>query len=171
MEYEMISTNSRKTEKRSMEKVRERKFRFRYGIFAGLIMGAFIALLQISGADVSIGAKFFKYLILTGFLGYGLRVLKKVSEPVKFFIDAITFGFQNTLAAGLAFISVNFVLFAINPEIAFRKFTMASKNFNQLLIVSGTLFFEVLVYGMIITLVCLQFLKFDNAQKQHQEQV
>lgn len=170
MEYEMISAKGRETKKSSIKKVRERKFRFRYGIFAGLTMGFFIALFQIFDAEITIAARFFKWLILVGFLGFGLKALKDVSEPVKFFIDSITFGFQNTIAAALAFIGVNFILFAINPEFAFQKFTMASETFRELLIVSGSLFFEVLVYGMIITFIWLQILKFDKPQEQHQQE-
>ena len=132
-----------------------------YGAFSGLLMGLFIVSLYFFGASENIGLKIAKYLILFGAIGFGLNDFVRFSEPNTFFKKGITFGAITTLIAGLTFIAMNIMIFLVNENYAFGRFFQDSDSVFNLAVSSSSAFFEILVFGMISTLVSLQYLKFD----------
>lgn len=133
-----------------------------YGVISGLLMALFILSLHFLGTEKSIGLKMVKYLILLGFTGYALNELKKQSEPITFFKKGIFLGAQISVAAGLTFTALNFLLFFVNKDYAFGRFFEEPDSLLNLAVISGSTLLEILVFGMVATFISLQALKFKR---------
>lgn len=137
------------------------------GLLAGFLMSIYLIFLQVNGYDQSLFLKFGKYLLLAIILFLVLNQAKKILPPISFFKRGIKIGAGVTLLAGIIIALTNFALFFINNAWAFNKFNMQPKGLPELLILDVTMLFEVFVYGMIITFIILQFLKYQSPKGEH----
>jgi len=129
-----------------------------YGIAAGIMMSALLLAFQISGSDFSPFMKLSKYIILALLLTVALKVYKnKISGDI--FIKGISFGAKLSFVAGLVLVITNFVLYFINPAIAFSKYGLEPSAVSGVAVISAILFFETFVFGNIISFSVLQYLK------------
>lgn len=164
---EEIILRDRRAEEIKKDKLRERLFvpfpfyseGSKLAIIAGGLMGLFLYAIAFFGAEESIGLKFLKYLILGGFLAYGLYSQKKFLGKNYRFKKGILLGLFITAVSAITLIAMNFLAFTFFENIAFEKFQLSSDGIGSFLVVSGIVFFECLVYGMILTLIILQYLK------------
>ena len=129
------------------------------GVSAGVGMALFLFALNFFGAEESIGLKFIKYLILAGFLAFGLSGYKNQLGEYFKFKKGITYGLFIAFISALSLVFLNLLAFGFSDQIAFEKFQLEPNTFGQTALISGAIFFEVLVYGMIITFIILQYLK------------
>lgn len=130
----------------------------RYGLAAGIGISIVLLLFQLSGNDFSPFAKLVKYLVLASVVGVSLNNYKKL-VPERIFIKGLSFGLKLSIVAAITVVLVNIVLFLINPEIAFSKYSLVPDTFSKMGMISGVLFFETLVFGSLITFIVLQYLK------------
>lgn len=130
-----------------------------WGVQAGALMGLFIIGLQLFGGENIIALKFFKYAFLIIFLGIGLNTYKSYLHKDTIFKNGALLGGYITFISGIVLIIVNTIAFTSGSSITFEKFGVEANNFGQFLTISGTMFFEVIVFGMIITFIILQYLK------------
>ena len=131
----------------------------KWGVQAGLLMGAYLLLLHVFGGGDSVALKFLKYLFLFGVLGRGLTLYRKQNSKPAFFQNGIRIGALTTFFGALTLLFVNLVVSIIAPEYSFNRFNLEVNSPMDFLITSGTLFFEVLVFGMVGTFIWLQYLK------------
>ena len=129
-----------------------------WGLAAGLFMAVFLLFLQMAGQD-SIALKFFKYVFLIGFLGWGLWKYRTIDQSSSFFQQGIKLGAMTTFYAALSLVVVGFVVALAAPDLAFQKFNLAVDSPGDLIVTNVVIFFEVLVFGMVATFIWLQYLK------------
>lgn len=134
-----------------------------WGLTAGLLMGVYLLFLQLAGAGDAVALKFLKYLILAGCLGWGLWRYRSVDRSGKFFSRGIVLGALTTFYAAVSLIAVGFLAGAVAPELAFEKFSLRVNSPGDLLVTNIAIFFEVLVFGLVITFIGLQYLKNRSA--------
>ena len=130
-----------------------------WGLMAGLFMGVYLLFLQMSMADGSVGWTFAKHLFLAGFLGWGLWKYHEIDDSTKFFQRGILLGAMTTFYAALTLVAVAFAVAGIAPDLAFDKFGQAIDSPSDLIVTNTALFLEVLVFGMVLTFIWLQYLK------------
>jgi len=131
----------------------------RYGIIAGILMALFLMSFQVSGNDFSPYLKLFKYGILGSAIVFALISYKSSKKSKGIFIKGMTIGNKLSLVAASILAIINIILFFTTNEWAFSKYGMEPETFFQSFVISGILFFETFVFGMIITLSALQFMK------------
>jgi hypothetical protein len=132
----------------------------RFGMLAGLGMGLYLVLINLLAQGPHPLLSFLKYLILGGFLAVILYQYKKASPAGKTFKNGIRLGLFTSLVAALMLLAFNVLVFASAKELVIiTKFQLAADNLFNAVIINGVLFFETLVFGMILTFICLQFLK------------
>jgi hypothetical protein len=141
-------------------------FRFYYygnllGLISGLLMGVFLVLLEVLGAGSNEGLKMVKYVFMGGLLFYGLSSYKKSLPDGKIFKNGILLGLYTSFIAAISLLLFSVIITGFSGgEIAFSKFTMdASSGFSQMITLEIVLLFEVIVFGMILTFISLQYLK------------
>ena len=144
--------------------IRKGTFKFyrdgiRWGIAGGLGMAAFLVLGQLMVPEGSIALKFFKYISLGAVLIFGLSMQRSYMQDDYKFRDGMLLGAFTTLVSAITLIICNIVLFATTDSFAFDKFSKTADSFGNVMLLNGVIFFEVLVFGMIITFICLQSLK------------
>lgn len=132
------------------------------GVLGGVLMGAYLLVLQLSNTDHTIWLKFVKYLFLAAVLGVALVKAKDYFPPVTYFKRGIQVGAGIAVFSGLTLMAINFALYFLNPELAFNKFNLEAKNIGEIIILDVVILFETFVYGMILTFICLQFLKYPR---------
>lgn len=137
------------------------------GLLAGFLMSIYLIFLQVNGYDQSLTLKFGKYLLLAVVLFLVLRQVKKILPPISFFKRGIKIGAGVTIISALIIALTNIALFFINSTWAFNKFNMQPKGLEQLILLDGVMLFEIFVYGMIITFIILQFLKYQSPKGDH----
>ncbi len=129
------------------------------GLQAGIAMAIYLFLIDLLGGGDIIALKFLKYAFLAYFLWIGLSKVSDLMIRGKVFRNGIKEGAVITFFSGIALSVVNLIAFLINPAISFEKFGVVSDSFGSFMVVSGAIFFEVLVFGLIITFIWLQILK------------
>jgi hypothetical protein len=137
------------------------------GLLAGFLMSAYLTFLQVNSYDQSLVLKFGKYILLAIVLFLVLNQAKKILPPISFFKRGIKIGAGVTLLSAIIIALTNIALFFINNTWAFNKFNMEPKGLQELLILDGVMLFEIFVYGMIITFIILQFLKYQSPKGEH----
>ncbi len=162
-----LTTEKIKTPKFSSENQTDDNFQYwskilKNGLWAGLTMMAYLVLLELSNSDHTIWLKFVKYIFLAMILGILLKNAKNYYPPVAFFKQGIKLGAGTSIIAGLVLMGFNFLLFLVMPDLSLNKFSLEASNIGQLIILDVVILFEIFVYGMIITFICLQFLKYQN---------
>ncbi|MBR9921209.1 MAG: hypothetical protein GYB31_10255 [Bacteroidetes bacterium] len=135
-----------------------------YGVIAGAGMGIYLFVFKWLGVELSAALKFSKYIILIAALYLLFRLLKENSEPGEFFSKGIGMGAIASFAAAVILLVVNgFSWLVGGSATAINKFGNEPIDFGQLMLLEGVMFFEVLVFGMVGTFICLQFLKYGRA--------
>lgn len=157
-----IATN--KTEMQKLKNMPNKEYKIwpnamGLGTVAGILMAAYLLILQIAGAESSIGLKFFKYLFLLLVLGLGISAYRRHNPTSTFFKNGIVVGAYTTLISALTVVIINFLISIIAPEFSFNKFNLEINTPGDFLATSGAIFFEILVFGMIGTFIFLQYLK------------
>lgn len=157
-----LTTN--KTEMQKIKNIANKEYKIwpnaiSLGVVAGFLMSAYLLTLQFVGAEDAIGLKFLKYLFLLLILGVGINAYRKYDPTSSFFKNGIVMGSYTTLVSALTVVVINFVISVISPDLSFNKFNLEINSPGDFLTVSGALFFEILVFGMIGTFIFLQYLK------------
>ncbi len=130
----------------------------RLGILGGIGMAMFLVAAQLTAGE-SMVLKFLKHIALFGVLGYGLNAQKTYMQDNYGFKYGIQLGVIITATSAITLALMNVIMFLISPDLAFDKFSMQADSVGHLAVLSGVLFFEVLVFGMIITFIFLQAIK------------
>lgn len=147
------------------EPPREPRFKFwetatRRGLQAGLLMGLYLVLIHFLPIIDGKTLRFLKYLFLAGILAVTLSRAKTFFPRVTFFKKGILLGIVTTFFSAVTLLFVNFGSYALIPGFSLEKFQMTADDLGSFFIINGTLFFEVLVFGVILTFICLQYLKY-----------
>jgi len=166
-EIETLSIKERRT---NSPITNEKTFPFyRYGntqgLVAGSIMAAYLLLLQAFGFDHSPGLKMVKYLFLGLILYRALQSYRDYLPEGQLFKFGIGLGAYITVISSLVVLAGNILAYSIGDRFAFNKFTFESHNMAEVLLIDGILFFEIWVFGMILTFICLQALKSPKPAK------
>lgn len=130
-----------------------------YGLLAAALMAIYLWLLQAVGLGDNTALKFMKYIILFVIFGMVAKTWRDHFQDGLIFNRGILYGGILSVTAGLGLVLLNFLAFVINPELAFSKFGDYPENLGEMLYLSGTLFMEVLIFGMIINFIWLQYYK------------
>ena len=129
------------------------------GLAAGMLMGVYLLALQMIGLDHSIVLKFLKYLFLAGMLGWALYRYRKQNTDRSYLQSAILLGLVATVISALTLIVTGLAVSFVQPEWAFNRFSLPVDTTGNLLVTSGAIFFEVLVFGLLSTFIWLQYFK------------
>ena len=129
------------------------------GIVAGVGMAIFLVLAQLASSGDSIAVKFFKYLFLAGILAYGLYAQREYLQEEYNFKNGIMFGAFTTFVSAVTLSLMNILIFFTTDSLSFDKFLVDGNTFENVMLISGVLLFEVFVFGMIATFCVLQFIK------------
>jgi hypothetical protein len=129
------------------------------GLIAGALMGLYLFIMELSLTDPSSMVKFGKYLFLAAVLGYFLTKARRRNKDRYFFKRGALLGITISFISALTIILINGMAFFSGSEATFDKFTMHASSFGQFLLIDGVILFEIVVYGMILTFIWLQYLK------------
>lgn len=130
------------------------------GLLAGVIMSLLLFPLSIMGDFGGSILKFGKYIALAIILGTFLFRLSQ--EKNRFYKYAIGRGARISLIAAIVISMINIILFIINPSYSVSKYRLSPETFGGLMAVNGSLIFEVMVVGMILTFIFFQLFKNSN---------
>ena len=130
----------------------------RLGILGGIGMAMFLVAAQLMAGN-SMVLKFLKYIALFGVLIYGLNAQKTYMQNNYNFRNGIQLGVIITAVSAITLALMNVFIFLISPDLAFDKFSMQADSAGHLAVLCGVIFFEALVFGMIITFIILQSIK------------
>ena len=122
-------------------------------------MGLLLLAFQLSGNDYSPFWKLSKYGLLAFAIVAALITYKKQKPSKGIFVKGMVIGNKLSIIAAALLAVINLVLYSFYPEYAFSKYGLEPVSFQQTVVISGILFFEVFVFGMILTLAALQYLK------------
>jgi len=148
----------------SDKKISPRSFNFHkdgiiWGIVGGIGMALFLVGAQVMTGGNSMILKFFKYIVLGAVLMYGLGIQKSYLKEDYNFINGIQLGGIVTVVSAITLALMNILLFSVTDNLAFDKFSMEADTVGHVSTLSGVLLFEVLVFGMIMSFIILQFIK------------
>lgn len=148
------------------DEVRNKSFNFyRKGTLLGVISGLLMTLIAVIASDSeSIASSFLKYVVLLPFLAYGLVQLKNTYVKGNFFKEGILFGIYTSFIAALAFAFSNTIAVTSGMRTA-EKFSYEAESFADVIGFQGISVFEITGLGMILTFICLQFLKFTGTNE------
>ena len=147
------------------------QFAATYGVIAGVLMGLFLGLLQGINYDKSIAMKFVKYIFLIVLIGLGIKRYMKYLTPTTVFQNGIKMGAAITLIAAIVLSLANIAIYSIFGPGSVDKFTYSANTMGDALVLEGVTFFEVLVFGMIITFCWVQGLKAPDEGKDGTETI
>jgi len=139
----------------------------RWGIAAGVGMALFLVAAQVLTNGESMVLKFLKYIALIAVLSYGLKLQKSYLQKDYTFGSGMQLGAIITAVSAITLALMNFIMFGISEELAFDKFSLEANSVGNTAVLSGVLFFEVLVFGMIVTFIVLQAIKPKRTGAEH----
>jgi len=143
---------------------------FKNALFYGGIAGGLIALslfaLQTVGMEQSIGGKYISYVMLGLVLAYGLIEYDAYLETGTTFKNGMVFAAQICLFSGATLILIHLVTFLTGSSLVFSKYGIEATKFSHWLLLSGGIFMEVMVAGLVFTFIILQALKSRKNYKQ-----
>lgn len=134
----------------------------RAGIVAGFLIVGYLTFLQFTQYDQYTALRFFKYLFLAMVIGVTLKQAKNYYPPITYFKRGIQLGAGVSALTALIVAIFNVFFFFIDYEYTFSKFGLEASTLRRLAVLDVTLGFEIVVFGMIITFICLQFLKYND---------
>ncbi len=130
----------------------------RYGLAAGLLMAAFLIVMQVTNNDYSPFVKLSKYFLLAIPIVLALKLYKeKYSGDI--FIKGVSLSAKLSLIAGCTLVLINLLLYMVSPDLAFSKYSLEPTSIIQMIVISAIIFFETFVFGNLISFICLQYLK------------
>ncbi|MFK7979611.1 MAG: hypothetical protein AB8G86_06495 [Saprospiraceae bacterium] len=132
---------------------------FKYGVISGGLIAAFLFILQFAGMENNIGMKYFGYGLLGMVLAIGLTDYDQFLKTGTTFKSGMSFAAQITLFAGATIIAINAITFLLGSSLVFSKYGVEVVDFSSLLMISGAIFLEIMVAGLIFTFITLQYLK------------
>lgn len=131
----------------------------KYGISAGLAIALFLSTLSISGAFGDSPLRFAKYLLLIAVMS----VFFSRFRPDKPARDYAAYHIKNasiiSLMAAVVTILMNIALYNLNPEYSFQKFNLVPLQNETFMVINATIFFEIIVLGMISSFVIFPMFK------------
>jgi len=131
----------------------------KYGVIAGGLIALFFFALQASGMENAIGLKYLGYGILGIMLAIALGDYERYLKTGTTFKNGMTYAAQITLIAGVTMVAINTITFFLGTDLGFSKYGIESNTFPELLMLSGAIFLEIMVAGLIFTFITLQYLK------------
>ncbi len=131
----------------------------KYGIISGGLIAVFFFILQSLGMENGIGYKYLGYGLLGIILTIGLRDYDQFLKKGTTFRKGMSFAAQITLFTGATLVAINAITFISGSSLVFSKYGIEAASFPTLLMISGAIFLEVLVAGLVFTLIALQYLK------------
>ena len=135
------------------------KSAIKWGVATGIIMSLYLFAIDYATTSNVIALKFLKYIFLIGAIAIAIpRYINNVDHTVKF-SKGISFGAYLTITSAITMVILNFIAYLTTDSLAFDKFNSYSNSGWKLLFITGGIFFEVLVFGMISTFVVLQAIK------------
>ncbi|MFT4762519.1 MAG: hypothetical protein ACI9LN_004505 [Saprospiraceae bacterium] len=157
-------TNPNREEMDKVKDVLPRSFNFYWrgavwGVLAGALMAFFLLTLQAIVEENLITIGFLKYGILAVVLGFALTNYKRYLNKDSIFKNGILYGAYITLLSAGILTLVNMAIFKFIGGFSVKKFGVKANDFADFFSVSGAIFFEVFILGMIITFIILQYLK------------
>lgn len=158
------ATNPNRREMDKVKNILPRSFNFYWrgavmGVLGGALMAFFLLALQAMMDDNLITIGFLKYIILAVVLGFALNNYKRYLNRDTIFKNGVLYGAYITLVSATVLTLVNMAIFNFVDGFTVEKFGIAANDFSDFFSISGAIFFEVFVFGMIITFIILQFLK------------
>lgn len=132
---------------------------FKYGAIAGGLITVFLFMLQSLGMEDNIGMKYLGYGLLGVILAIGLADYDRFLKTGTTFKNGMSFAAQVTLFAGATLIAINAITFISGSSLVFSKYGVEAADFSNLLMISGAIFLEIMVAGLIFTFITLQYLK------------
>lgn len=130
-----------------------------WGFAAGFCMGVYILLLQFFGEKNNIALKFLKYIFLVGIIGFVLGKYRKINRTSTYFQKSIFLGAVISAVSAVAFFVFDGVVSLIDPAYSFTRFNYQIDSPLDFMITGAGTFFEVLVFGVIGTLIWLEYFK------------
>jgi hypothetical protein len=131
----------------------------RLGLISGILMSIFLFALDFLELGSSSGMKMLKYVILGGILLYGLQMYKRTLPKGQIFKKGILFGLYTTFISAITLIAAILVAYSLIPGFSLIKFSLEAVSLKDILLLEGVVFFEILIFGMILTFIWLQYLK------------
>lgn len=137
------------------------------GIVAGILgaigMTVFLKAMALFTGIGPVTLMFLKYIILGVALYWVLSKQRAYLNTQYRFADGIRQGAFTTFIASISMAIMNLVLSGSDGSSGFTKFNETGDTLGSVFVVGGVLFFECLVLGMILTFICLQYLKRKRA--------
>lgn len=134
-----------------------------YGLIAGVLMSLFLSVSGFFITGDNAGFGFLKYIILGAALVTLLNQVRKVSPPGIFFKNGLVSGLFTSVTA--AVVSVIATLLFNTKEALEGPVSSAGEIALNRGVLAGFTFFETFVAGIILTFICLQFLKSGGPAK------
>jgi len=131
----------------------------KYGTIAGGLVALFFFTLQSIGMSDAIGMKYVGYGMLGIILTIALVDYERFLKTGTTFKNGMNYAAQITLITGATIVAINAITFFLGSNLVFSKYGFEATNFPKLLLLSGAIFLEIMVVGLIFTLIVLQYLK------------
>jgi len=152
----------------------ERRGKFPFynkGTILGILGGISMALVAIMGTgNDTVADSFIKYIVFLPFLFFGLYQLKSTFIQGNFFKEGILFGAYTSFIAAAAFVVANTMAIISGARVS-EKFSYEARSAFDVIGFQGVNFFEIMGLGMILTFICLQFLKFTGENRTGHEPI
>jgi len=143
--------------------VRVDKSRFYFsGIVAGIAAAVGISIFAYALGEIEMDAAlimFFKYIVLIPILVFVLVNHRKMLGESYKFVDGIRQGGLVTITAAIAMALIGIFLYTPETSLEMGNPTEPHNYLGSAFVAGGVRLMECLVFGMIITFICLQFLK------------
>lgn len=130
-----------------------------HGIIAGGLIALSLFILQVLGMGDVIGWKYAIYGILAIILAEAIGDYDRFLETGTTFRKGMLFAAQISLFTGIVLIGINTIAFLADTNLVFSKYGKEAIDFPTLLTINGAIFLEIMVAGLIFTLVVLQYFK------------
>ena len=141
------------------DQTRKRKLSVRFGLLAGILMGAILVLFEYAWGDTAPYLKLLQFVPLFVCIGLAIKVFKQQMHGRKIFIKGFDIGFRSSLVAGVILFVLNVMLFIFANNLAFSVFTIEPHSIGQAFIVSSILLFGTIAFGLIFSFINLTYLK------------
>jgi len=130
------------------------------GMQAGAGMALILTILQFSEWQMSfVYWRYVKYLVLFGFLVYGIKQGQSEMGNNWRFDYGIRIGAIATAVSAMTVLLINGLYFTFVDGYDFSKFNKEVVDVPTFWVVNGAVFVEIIVFGMIATFLALQLLK------------
>ena len=129
-----------------------------YGIILGVATAIYLIIINLIYGEVPLGLRFAKHLLIIPIVWYAAAdYAKRLPEGQVFKAEL---GYLMRLAgyAALALIAVNILVFMVTSS-SFEQFMEDGNSFAGMMINSGFIFFETVVFVMIVSFIVLQGFK------------